>query len=146
MVQFIEQDPLLGLCLFALADIDQYIDRPDYLAGTVAKRCRIWDEGNPGPIGTLGHRFSVTDGTTLFESDCHWALVTGETRPVRMVQSPCDAQFVAADRRGAAIKADWCRRYPNLRPRAFPDRDRNRRPYLSKESQRACFLRDLPDS
>jgi hypothetical protein len=97
-----------------------------------------------------------------------------------MVQFPCDAPFVAADRRGAArqfrgrlveegnlalrvsrvdrcrdgrfrkscarIKADWCTRYPNSRPREFPDRDRIRRPYLSRESQRACFLRDLPDS
>src|SRR5882757_4917489 len=57
MVQFVEKDPLLGLGLFALADIDQHIDRPDYLASAIAKRCRIWDERNPGAIGALGHYF-----------------------------------------------------------------------------------------
>jgi hypothetical protein len=38
------------------------------------------------------------------------------------------------------IKTDRYGRYPNLRPREFPDRDRNRWRYLSKESQRAGFL------
>src|SRR6266404_2994211 len=101
MVQFVEKDPLLGLGLFALADIDQHIDRPDYLASAIAKRCRIWDERNPGAIGALGHYFRVADGTTLFKSDCHWALVIRERRPVRMVQFPGDAPF-AAGRRGVA--------------------------------------------
>src|SRR5258707_3450147 len=101
MVQFVEKDRLLGLGLFALADIDQHIDRPDYLASAIAKRCRIWDEGNPGAIGALGHYFRVTDGATLFKSDCHWALVIRERRPVRMVQFPGDAPF-AAGRRGVA--------------------------------------------
>ncbi len=102
MVQLVEQDPLLGLGLFALADIHQQIDRPDDLAGAVAKRCRIWNEGNPGSVGTLRHDFGVADGAALFESDRHGALVIRERRAVRMVKLPRDAPFVAADRRSAA--------------------------------------------
>src|SRR4029077_14795871 len=102
MIQFVEQDALLGLRLFALADINQHVDRADSAADTIAKRCRIWDEGNPGPIGTLGHDFSVANGTTLFKSDCHWGLVIRERRPVRMVQFPCCGPLIAPNCRAPA--------------------------------------------
>src|SRR5260221_7790172 len=62
----------------------------------------IWNEGNPGPIGTLRHDFGVADGTTLFECDRHGALVMREGPAVGMVQFPRDAPFVAPDRRSAA--------------------------------------------
>src|SRR5258707_7084277 len=101
MVQLVEQDPLLRLSLFALADIHQQIDRPDYLPGAVAKRCRIWNEGNPGPIGTLRHDFGVANGATLFERDRHRGLVMRERPTVRMVKLPRNAPFVAPDRPGA---------------------------------------------
>src|SRR5262249_7007381 len=102
MVQLVEQDPLLGLGLFALADIHQQIDCPDYLAGAVPKRRRIWNEGNPGSLGTLHHDFGVADGTTLIESDRHGGLVMRERPSVWMVKLPRGAPFVAPDRRGAA--------------------------------------------
>src|SRR5215470_17646764 len=99
MVQLVQQDPLLGLGLFALADIHQQIDRPHYLALAITKRCWIWDEGNPGPIGTLCHNFGVADGTTFFEGDRHGGLVMRERPAVRMVKLPRAAPFVAPNRR-----------------------------------------------
>ncbi len=102
MVQFVEQDPLLGLGLSALADIHQHIDRAGYLACAVAKWCRIWNEGNPSPIGAFRHGFGVTTGTPLLEGECHGALVIWKRRAVRIVKLPCDAPFIAPYRRSVA--------------------------------------------
>src|SRR5258705_10625764 len=113
MVQLVEQDPLLGLGLFALADIHQQIDRPDYLASAVAKRCRIWNERNPGPVGTLRHDFGVADGTTLIERHRHGGLVMLERPAVRMVKLPRDAPFVAPLLRAVA---PWKHEIPSVIP------------------------------
>src|SRR5262249_11920251 len=99
VVQLVEQNPLLGFGVFALADIAQHIDRADCLAGAVAKWGRIWNDGNPGPIGPLRYDFGIADGTPLLKSDCHRTLVIRETGPVWIVKSPGNAPLIASDRR-----------------------------------------------
>src|SRR5262245_3626835 len=108
MVQFVEQEALLGFSLFALADVNQHIDRADDLATAVAKWCRIWNDGNPGPVGTLHYDFGVADGPPFLESDRHRALIMRERRTVRAVELPRHAPLVPADRRRTARQFDGC--------------------------------------
>jgi hypothetical protein len=86
MIQLIEQNPLLGFGLFALAHVYQHIDRTDDLSTPVAQRCRIWNNGSSGPVGTLHYDFRVADSTTFSERDRYRVLVMWQRRTIRPIK------------------------------------------------------------
>ena len=61
MIEFVEQQALLGLRLPALADVHQHVDRADDPAGRVAQRRRKRNEGNACAVRPFGDRLGVAD-------------------------------------------------------------------------------------
>src|ERR1700719_1084515 len=70
----------------AIGDVDQHVDGPDELAGSVAQGCWIRDKGKSGAVRPLGYRFDAPHRTSCPQCDGHRAFIMAHGGAVGPVQ------------------------------------------------------------
>ena len=106
VIQLGQQQLLLRLGGFALADIDQHVDGADEFARLVAKRRRERQEWDHAAVGPFGQGLDAAHRPVFLQRDRHRALIVGQPFALERVQAPGHAPFILADFRLAAGQFD----------------------------------------